>query len=926
MAAHGFALGVDLGTSNTVAVVRWPDGRTRPLLFDGLPIMPSGGYLDETGRLHVGRDAQRLAEAEPARYEPNPKRRIDEQAVLLGGREVPTVELLAAVLRAVAQAAVEAVGFLPPAVLTHPAGWGARRRAVLAAAASQAGWPPPHLVAEPVAAARYFADVLRRPVPVGAALAVFDFGGGTLDIAVVRNEGPGPDGHSRFAVLGSGGLTELGGLDLDAVIVDHLGRLLERSVPHAWHRIAHPQTPTDRRGRRRFWDDVRAAKEMLSRTARAPVAVPGVDQAVHLTREELEQLVAPLVRRGVRETAAVVAACRLAPEQLAGLFLVGGSSRVPLVARLLHAELGVAPTVLEQPELPVAEGAVAELGRPPGPSAVPSTAAAAVAAAAAAPMSLAPASLASPMPPGPLMPGPLAPTSPAPPAFGAPNAAASARVPAPPAAPVSPPGTLDPTPTSPAPTSPAAAPPAWPGGAPRPGAASVPWYRRTVAWVAAATALVVLAAAGAAWFLLRDRYPEVKFQSVEEYVTVPMGEGASTSSGAFTALLGDRAYLAWQRDDTLQVVAVDLANGTELWRKDVPGASERWAGITALPSGVVVRADHYSSDEPRTMYVLHPDSGDLRWKRDFHGGDSRFYLRDAVVLAEEHSSRLVGLDPASGDQRWDRPYPKDEYGNDDVAVVPVISPEALAAPAWPTGETLGADPQERRIVLVGHDRTARVYDARSGSPLGNRDNVGDPDDIYLAHGDQLYVATKDAGYRIDAYDLRKMGEPRAVYTVADPRRRLLSLAPCGTDRICALDQAGSDDKSVELVTINTADGGEAPRQKAPAGERVVAVGDRALVSSQDSAAVVRIFDPAGKELVNREGSGVRVNAGSVLVFADQPATYPQDVNLTGLGAQTGTRTELGVLKDVRSAACAWNESLIACPQETTFVIWRFAQP
>ncbi|HET8681181.1 MAG TPA: Hsp70 family protein, partial [Micromonosporaceae bacterium] len=218
MAAHGFVLGVDLGTSNTVAVVRWPDGRTRPLLFDGLPIMPSGGYLDEAGRLHVGRDAQRLAEAEPARYEPNPKRRIDEQAVLLGDREVPTVELLAAVLRAVAQAAVEAVGFLPPAVLTHPAGWGARRRAVLAAAAGQAGWPPPHLVPEPVAAARYFADVLRRPVPVGAALAVFDFGGGTLDIAVVRNEGPGPDGHSRFAVLGSGGLAELGGLDLDAAI------------------------------------------------------------------------------------------------------------------------------------------------------------------------------------------------------------------------------------------------------------------------------------------------------------------------------------------------------------------------------------------------------------------------------------------------------------------------------------------------------------------------------------------------------------------------------------------------------------------------------------------------------------------------------------------------------------------------------------
>jgi molecular chaperone DnaK (HSP70) len=61
----GYGLGVDLGTSNTVAVLRWPDGRTRPLLCDGQPVMPSGVFLDSVGRLHVGRDAQRLAQAEP---------------------------------------------------------------------------------------------------------------------------------------------------------------------------------------------------------------------------------------------------------------------------------------------------------------------------------------------------------------------------------------------------------------------------------------------------------------------------------------------------------------------------------------------------------------------------------------------------------------------------------------------------------------------------------------------------------------------------------------------------------------------------------------------------------------------------------------------------------------------------------------------
>ncbi|MGA8117326.1 MAG: Hsp70 family protein, partial [Actinocatenispora sp.] len=360
----GFAIGIDLGTSNTVAVLRSPDGRTRPLLFDGQPIMPSVVCLDESGRLHVGRDAQRIAQLDPARCEPNPKRRIDERAVLLGDREVPVVHLLAAILKAIADKAVETVGFLPQAALTHPAAWGQTRRAALLEAVRLAGWPPVRLVPEPIAAARYFAEVLRRPVPVGASIAVFDFGGGTLDVAVVRNEDPADPrlaGRSSFTVSGSGGDESLGGLDLDDVLVRHVGQLIETSHPQIWQHLAQPQSTADRRYRRLFWEDVRGAKEMLSRSTTAPVPVPGVDHAVHMTRDELERLTGPLLDRAVGVTLDTVSRAGLRADQLAGMFLVGGSSRVPLVARMLHSRLGVAPTVLEQPELPVAEGALAEL-------------------------------------------------------------------------------------------------------------------------------------------------------------------------------------------------------------------------------------------------------------------------------------------------------------------------------------------------------------------------------------------------------------------------------------------------------------------------------------------------------------------------------------------------------------------------------------
>src|SRR6185437_11184649 len=171
---------------------------------------------------------------------------VDEEKVLLGGYEVPVVDLFAAILGAVAQAAVEAVGFVPPAILTYPAAWGQPRRERLVAAAVRAGWPPVRLVPEPVAAARYFVEVLRRPVPVGGSLAVFDFGGGTLDVAVVRNAG------DRFELLGDGGIEDLGGLDVDAALVAHLGRLLETTSAVGWARIQKPDSLAASRNRRLF--------------------------------------------------------------------------------------------------------------------------------------------------------------------------------------------------------------------------------------------------------------------------------------------------------------------------------------------------------------------------------------------------------------------------------------------------------------------------------------------------------------------------------------------------------------------------------------------------------------------------------------------------------------------------------------------------
>src|SRR3954466_14505822 len=110
------ALGVDFGTSNTVAVARWPDGRARPILVDGSPLLPSAVYAEPGGALAVGRDAVHSARLDPARFEAHPTGAIDDGRVLLGENEIPVVDRTAAVLARVAEEWHRAVGPVVPDV------------------------------------------------------------------------------------------------------------------------------------------------------------------------------------------------------------------------------------------------------------------------------------------------------------------------------------------------------------------------------------------------------------------------------------------------------------------------------------------------------------------------------------------------------------------------------------------------------------------------------------------------------------------------------------------------------------------------------------------------------------------------------------------------------------------------------------------
>jgi hypothetical protein len=347
-------LSVDLGTSNTVAVLSAHGRPPRVVEVDGSATMPSALFAADDGNLVVGRDAERRARLDPARFEPNPKRRVDDGTLLLGDVVVPVTEALGAVLRRVADETSRQLGGAKPdeVRLTHPAQWGPVRRNVLLAAARLAGMGTNLvLVPEPVAAAAHFASFPGQQLVPGQALAVYDLGAGTFDVAIVAATQTG------FAVLAEAGLPDLGGLDVDQALLEHVGRQVSIRDPGRWQRILRPESTADRRARRAMAEDVKAAKEALSRHPQTEVPLPEPFEDVLCTRIELEALIRPNLLRSVELLAATIHSTGISPDRLVGIYLVGGSSRIPLIATLIAEQLRVVPSSLDQPETAVALGA-----------------------------------------------------------------------------------------------------------------------------------------------------------------------------------------------------------------------------------------------------------------------------------------------------------------------------------------------------------------------------------------------------------------------------------------------------------------------------------------------------------------------------------------------------------------------------------------
>ncbi|MGC1214393.1 MAG: PQQ-binding-like beta-propeller repeat protein, partial [Micromonospora sp.] len=445
--------------------------------------------------------------------------------------------------------------------------------------------------------------------------------------------------------------------------------------------------------------------------------------------------------------------------------------------------------------------------------------------------------------------------------------------------------------------------------------------RRRALWIslAAAAALAGVAVA-AVLYLTRDPHPELEFQALGTGKRIAVGEDRPTDM--FTAVLGDRAYLAWPGpDDRLEVIAADADTGKQLWHERSAALAERWERIVALPGAVALLADATGISTPRELEVLDAGSGKQRWHRAVHGDDELFLGADVAVLNDRAEFRLVGLDLRDGTEKWVRADPRDEYGNARTSVHVVTSDAGLGGPGFAEGAP--RDPWQgevRRLVQVSADRSVRLIDLANGAVVRRRTNVADPGDLLAAHEDRLYVANDDG--RLLAYDLGSLAEPTVLYTAEDAKHRPKALVPCGEHRACLLEVAGGDAATAEVVAATEGEGSE--RWSAPGTDQLVPFGERVLAQRTYPEPAVTLFGADGtRVLAERPGVAVRVDAGNLLVFADPLTSAEDDRSVAGVGAESGTVVELGLLTDVRGESCSWNTSVIACGGATEFVLHRF---
>ena len=284
----------------------------------------------------------------------------DEVAILLHGKEYTPEQLCAEIFRSLKNDAERKLGAVEYAVITVPATFNIRQTAAIRRAAKLAGFKAVSLIIEPIAVAlSYGFDNLKEDDD--KTLLVYDFGGGSFNLSILTTTG------GQFVVIGAGGDRWLGGDDIDVVLSDYVKEQIESrrniNLQNLLSQKTEKEVKTFTAGLK---SDVENAKKMLSQSTSATIFLSEyledadnepIDDVI-VNRDTFESLIRPLIQRTIDLIEDLLNKTNISADDISNILLVGGSSCIPLVKRMIAEKYGEEKMLLsERPQLNTACGA-----------------------------------------------------------------------------------------------------------------------------------------------------------------------------------------------------------------------------------------------------------------------------------------------------------------------------------------------------------------------------------------------------------------------------------------------------------------------------------------------------------------------------------------------------------------------------------------
>ena len=354
----GHTIGIDLGTTNSLACV-YHRGRLETILVENSRLMPSVISILPNGQALVGTAAKNRIMIAPEDSVTSAKRVIGDGKTtwMIQGKTYTPVDVSAMVLVELKRAAEAYLGgAVDQAVITVPAYFNNHQKEATKEAARKAGLKVLRLLPEPTAAAiSYGLDKGKDQT-----LVVYDLGGGTFDVSVLKIQG------NSFHVAAVDGDFHLGGDDFDLLIVEYLIGKLEKKARTNWDllrsliRGKKSSAPKDLLvARQQLKEVAEKAKKELSETETAVIQLPnilGSSLDEKITRDQFNRMIEPLVKRTVEKINAVLRQAGLSKQDIDRVILVGGSTRNRLVKQMVTKALKE-PYTSDQVDETVGQGA-----------------------------------------------------------------------------------------------------------------------------------------------------------------------------------------------------------------------------------------------------------------------------------------------------------------------------------------------------------------------------------------------------------------------------------------------------------------------------------------------------------------------------------------------------------------------------------------